>query len=181
MIRVRSSATLCVLLAAVCSACSSGASPAASVASGGGAVLDAPDGTVACDSEPGVDTYAPGLKKPGANGAFEFELVSSTPAPPALDNNTFVVRITGADGTPLDGELSAALDMPEHGHSSPDTPVITFDAASGTFTLDPMYLFMVGLWRITLTFQPAAGAGDAAGANGTGDTSDSAVFEFCVN
>jgi hypothetical protein len=134
---------------------------------------------VECAAEAGVDNYAPGLTKLGTNGELTFTLVSSTPAPPALDDNTFLVQVSGPDGTPLAGELSAVLDMPEHGHTSPKTPVITFDAASGSFSLDPMYFFMVGLWRITLTFEPAAsgaaGAGDAAG------SPDSAVFQFCVD
>jgi hypothetical protein len=150
----------------------------------GGAELDAPSGTVVCATEPGVDTYAPNLKKPGTSGSYSFELVSSTPAPPALDDNTFVVRVTGADGTPQNGQLTAILDMPEHGHTSPKTPVITFDANAGAFTLNPMYLFMVGLWRITLTFQADAADGtmaSVAGASGVEGGTDSVVFEFCVN
>jgi hypothetical protein len=184
MIRVRSSAIFGLLCTALCAACSSSATPASStqpVANGGGDT-DA-GGLDACTDEPNVDTYAPSLKKLGQSGALTFELVSSTPAPPALNDNTFVVRVTGSDGTPLGGLLTAALDMPEHGHSSPKVPVITFDAAAGTFTLDPMYLFMVGLWRITLTFQPApdAGVSGAAGAAGAEGVSDSAVFQFCID
>jgi hypothetical protein len=139
-------------------------------------------GTVACTSETGVDTYSAGLMKPGENGRFNFALVSSSPAPPALNDNTFVVRVTAPDGTPLDGALSATLYMPEHGHSSPDVPVITFDPSTSAFTLDPMNLFMVGLWRITFTFEPSldASAG-VAGASDDADASDTAVYEFCVD
>jgi len=119
----------------------------------------------------------------GASGLFNFELVSSEPAPPAINDNTFVVRVTDADGTALDGQLGATLYMPVHQHYSPESPLVTFDATSGTFTLDPMDLFMVGLWRITFTFQPQTSGTDAAaaGASNASDTSDSAAFEFCLN
>jgi hypothetical protein len=163
--------------------CSSSSATAAAADSSGGASstagLGGPSGTVECATEAGVDSYAPGLSKLGANGALTFTLASSTPAPPALDDNVFVVQVTDLDGNPLEGELSAVLDMPDHGHNSPKTPVITFDAGSGTFSLDPMYFFMVGLWRITLTFAPAASG--AAGAGDSEASADSAVFKFCVD
>jgi YtkA-like len=175
------------LLAAISSSalggCSSSAASAGSADSSGGASssagLSGPSGTVECATEAGVDTYAPGLTKLGVNSTLTFSLVSSTPAPPALDDNVFVVKVTDLDGNPQGGELSAVLDMPDHGHNSPKTPVITFDARSGTFSLDPMYFFMVGLWRITLTFAPAASG--AAGASDSEASVDSAVFKFCVN
>ncbi len=159
-------------------AASAGAEASGGTASSAG--LAAPSGTLDCASQAGVDAYAAGLKKASQSGAFQFELVSSTPAPPAQGDNTFLVRVTAADGTPLTGQLNATLDMPEHGHTSPKTPVITFDAASGTFSLDPMYLFMVGLWRIAFTFEPDAASG-AAGASDAASAADFAVFQFCVD
>ena len=116
--------------------------------------------------------YTDGLEKPGAAGHFDFTLVSSTPGPPALGDNRFVVQVSNADGSAVQGELSVALDMPEHGHPSPKQPEISFDAESNAFTLAPMRLFMVGLWRITFSFE-----GHADGAA----LSDSAVFEFCID
>ncbi|MEI9939111.1 MAG: hypothetical protein WDO69_17975 [Pseudomonadota bacterium] len=130
----------------------------------------ATDGTVGCNPSDG-DVYAAGMKKPGAAGHFDFALVSSTPAPPSLNDNAFVVQVTDADGNPVGGNLSVTLDMPEHGHQSPQ-PEIRFDPDSSAFTLDPMDLFMVGLWRITFSFD-----GTVAGA----PLSDSAVFEFCID
>jgi hypothetical protein len=181
----RSTLVYSILVAGCCSCSSSMApvdSPLASTPEANGLAPSSPSGTVDCASEPGVDSYAPGLQKSGANGLYGFELVSSTPAPPALNDNTFVLRVTDANGDPLSGQLSAALDMPEHGHSSPETPVISFDPSSGNFTLDPMDLFMVGLWRFTFTFTPDASSVDgAAGAAGDAPATDSAVFEFCVD
>jgi YtkA-like len=185
MIRNQSWLALGVLACAALGGCSSSSAPAASASSSsaGGASsaagLGAPSGTVECATEAGVDSYTAGLTKLGANGELTFTLVSSTPAPPALDDNRFLVQVSGLDGTPVAGELSAVLDMPEHGHTSPKTPVIAFDAASGSFSLDPMYFFMVGIWRITLTFEPAVSG--AGGAGDSASSADSAVFQFCVD
>jgi hypothetical protein len=181
----RPTALLTLLMAAACAACSSGSPSAA--ASDAGTTPDAPSGEVGCTTQPGLDDYAAGLKKPGGMGRFEFELVSSNPAPPALDDNTFVVRVTAASSDePLNGELSVALDMPEHGHPSPKSPTVTFDPDAKVFTLDPMDLFMVGLWQITFSFASVSAEENGAGGSaGEGDTPssgapDSAVFKFCI-
>jgi hypothetical protein len=126
---------------------------------------------VGCSAREG-DVYVAGMKKPGAAGRFDFTLLSSTPAPPALEYNQFVVQVSHADGSAVAAELGVVLEMPEHGHRSPTPPEISFDAESSAFLLDPMDLFMVGLWRITFSFQ---GALDDA------RVADSAVFEFCID
>jgi hypothetical protein len=126
---------------------------------------------VGCRASDG-DVYSPRLMKPGAAGHFDFTLLSSTPAPPALADNSFVVQVSNAEGDPVEGTLSVALDMPEHGHPSPKQPEISFDGESRAFVLEPMRLFMVGLWRITFSFEA-----ELDGARST----DSAVFEFCID
>ena len=153
-------------LTASLSACSSESSHAGHEAEAG-----ATGTTVGCRADDG-DVYADGMKKLGAAGQLEFQLVSSTPSPPALNDNRFIVQVTDTEGTPVEGELSVALDMPEHGHPSPEPPGISFDPDRQTFTLDPMRLFMVGLWRITFSF---------ASADADAPVDDSAVFEFCID
>ncbi len=173
-----------LLIWGMCGACACSSSPSAAASTqpdAGNSGTDAPSGSLGCDSQAGVDSYAAGMKKAGAAGLYSFQLVSSMPAPPALDNNQFVVQVTEADGTPVNGQLSVALVMPQHGHPSPDPPVITFDAASKAFTLDPMNLFMVGLWKLTFSFTPDSGEAGAAGTDGAASTGDSAVFEFCID
>ncbi|HEY3253730.1 MAG TPA: FixH family protein [Polyangiaceae bacterium] len=112
------------------------------------------------------------MSKPGAAGQLDFTLLSSTPAPPTQGDNRFVVQVLDADGNAVNGELRVVLDMPEHGHQSPTQPEIRFDAESKAFSLEPMNLFMVGMWRISFSFE-----GSQSGA----PLSDSAVFEFCID
>jgi hypothetical protein len=181
MARLRTMLTTALL--AACSASCSSSSPTPLEPDAGPSVSpDAPSGAVGCSNQPGLDTYSAGTKKLAVGGRFEFELVSSTPAPPALGNNTFLVRVTAPGGdTALNGDLIVALDMPEHGHPSPKAPNISFDPDLKTFTLDPMDLFMVGLWRITFTFFEASlGDGGAAGSSAMDAVQDSAVFKFCI-
>jgi hypothetical protein len=160
-------ATASLAIAFSCSLCACSSQPQTGEQTGAAGATSA----VGCQPSDG-DPYAPGLKKSGVGGHFDFTLISSTPAPPALDDNVFVVQVSDQAGKPVNGELSVALDMPEHGHPSPTQPEIRFDAESTAFVLDPMQLFMVGLWRITFSFDGSD--------RGTG-LSDSAVFEFCID
>jgi hypothetical protein len=127
--------------------------------------------TVGCSASDGGE-YAVGTRKPGEAGQFDFTLVGSTPAPPALGDNLFAVQVSDRDGNPAFGELSVGLDMPKHGHQSHKQPEIRFDAESQVFLLEPMHFFMVGLWRTSFSFE---GTVDAT------RQSDSAVFEFCID
>jgi hypothetical protein len=162
----RTVAAITVALGAVSlTHCSSGDPLAAGAASGGeGGMAD----DVSCVGDSRVDTYAAKLDKPGTRGVLSFELTSSEPAPPAKGSNTFELRILDADGVAVQGELSIALDMPDHGHGTSVTPVITFDAASGVYTIAPVYLFMPGVWRIALDFDADP------------DVTDHALFFFCI-
>jgi hypothetical protein len=134
-------------------------------------IAGASSSLVGCQPSDG-DLYVPGLLKTGASGRFDFSLVSGTPAPPALGDNRFVVQVLDAEGNPSDGTLSVALNMPQHGHPSPKQPDIRFDAESRAFTLEPVDLFMVGLWRIDFEFETTVGGAPL---------SDSAAFEFCID
>jgi hypothetical protein len=167
MRRVFHPATFGLLLACAWWACAC-SSQAPEPRAGAGA---ADGSTVGCSVGDG-DAYTAGLRKQGAAGVLDFTLLSSTPAPPALDDNRFVVRVSDAQNNVAVGELSVALDMPQHGHPSPKQPDIRFDAQREAFLLEPVRLFMVGLWRITFSFE-----GSSSGVPLT----DSAAFEFCID
>jgi hypothetical protein len=169
MFRARFIASLLMPAAGLFCSCSSSSKSGPTSADAPDAA--APTGNVGCTQVAG-DSYTPGMQKLGDAGRYSFELLSSSPAPPAINDNTFVLQVRDAAGQPVVGDLSVALDMPEHGHPSPKQPDITFDPDTNTFTLDPMRLFMVGLWRLTFSFQPASGSANDA---------DAAVFKFCID
>jgi hypothetical protein len=129
-------------------------------------------GTVSCQEDERVDTYTANMEKPGELGLLSFRFSDLTPAPPAKGSNTFHVAVTDASGTISGGELRVELDMPDHGHGSSIKPVISFDAASGQYTIQPLYLFMAGVWR--LEFDAYDGTGDSA------QPLDRAILHFCI-
>jgi len=127
---------------------------------------------VNCSTDPRVDTYTANLTKTGQKGVLTFKLIESDPAPPARGNNIFTLKITDAGGNAIGGELKADLDMPDHGHPATVKPVVSYDASTQTYKLDPLYFFMVGVWRVKLD----AFAGDAD----AGLPIDSVAFYFCI-
>lgn len=125
-------------------------------------------GDVTCADDPRVDTYVAGLTATGERGTLSFRIDSSEPAPPAKDGNTWQVSVLDADGSPQSGDLTVALDMPDHGHGSQAEPEVTYDDASGRFTISPLYLFMAGVWRIELELSV------------DGKVVDRGAFYFCI-
>jgi hypothetical protein len=118
---------------------------------------------------PPIDVYAPGLVKEGYYGRLGFDLVESRPAPPQRGTNTFIVQVRDASGPTF---VNLAV-IPWYGRSTHSLlPTITFDAASTTYTVDPVYLFSVGRWQISMDAYPAG--------SDAGPLLDSAQFYFCV-
>jgi hypothetical protein len=127
-------------------------------------------GDVSCVSDSRVDTYVAGLTREGERGMLSFRLDSSDPAPPAKGGNTFEVSIFDAEGMSVTGDLRVELVMPDHGHGTQVEPVVSYDEATERFTIAPVYLFMAGVWRVTL----ALAAGDPS------KVVDRADFYFCI-
>ena len=115
-----------------------------------------PDAPLDCSKVTGVDYYVAGLEKPGASGMLDFQLVSATPAPPMRDNNTWVVQInsmaSGVVGAPMDGlSITVTPYMPAHQHGTPIEVIVTPSTSmSGQYTLDPVNLWMPGVWQTTI-------------------------------
>jgi hypothetical protein len=133
---------------------------------------DALIGEVSCVDDTRVDHYTANLKKPGQKGVYTFQLSQSDPAPPSKGSNTFVLKVTSADNMAVAGDLRVSLKMPDHGHGTSIKPVVSFDGASGSYTVKPLYLFMAGVWRIQ--FDVYAGDPDA------GPPTDTVAFLFCI-
>lgn len=160
MSRWRPQPWLAAAAVALLSACSSDSSGAASGDAGDQAAL------ITCQNDARVDAYSPGLSKTSTSGKWRFVLTASDPAPPARGTNTWTLSITDAAGAPQTGAtVNVTPFMPDHGHGTSVVPTVT--AQGNDYAIANLYLFMPGVWRVTID----------ATANGA---TDSAVFMFCV-
>ena len=151
-------AALALALVAACS--SNSASPTQDAGAGD-------EGTVVSCDDPREQTYSPDMQQAGASGVFTFVLVSSDPAPPANDNNTWVIKLLDASGQPVTDATFPSVDptMPTMTHGT--TPVKVTSNGDGTYTFTPLYFFMAGLWQVAITAQ-------------SGTQKDTTSFFFCV-
>jgi hypothetical protein len=151
-----------LLLAGCTSSTGSGGPPA-------DAGVDDASPTVTCDADPRVDAYAANLVKASASGALKVTLVSSDPAPPTRGTNAWVVKVEDGGGSPVTGAaLEVTPFMPDHGHGSSVRPVVT-EQGGGAYGISPLYLFMPGVWRVTIAL-PSTDAGPG----------ESVAFFFCI-
>ena len=135
----------------------------------GGGGDDAP---VDCSKVTGVDTFVAGLPKAGIQGNAEFKLLSADPAPPARGDNTWILQVNamsgGTVGSPISGaSITAAPFMPAHQHGSPKEVVITPMPDAGQYKLEPVNMWMPGVWETTIQ------------TTGTGND-DTVVYRFCI-
>jgi hypothetical protein len=127
---------------------------------------------VDCATVTDVDTFVVGLDHPGDKGVYDFKLMSATPAPPARGFNTWVVQVSsmnaGVVGAPVDGAtIKVTPFMPAHMHGSGVEVVIMPMTEPGQYQLDPVNLWMQGVWETTV--------------RATVDTTtDLTVFKFCI-
>jgi hypothetical protein len=122
-------------------------------------------GLVSCD-DPRVQLFVPNMQQAGASGAFTFVLVSSSPSPPADESNTFVLQVLDAGGQQVTGAtLTVIPTMPTMGHGT--STVTVTPNSDGSYTLQPLYFFMAGLWEIAITAE-------------SGSQKDTTSFYFCV-
>lgn len=160
--RQRQALALAAGLAAVAAGCGSNAAPAETDA-----------GTLySCDVEARAVKYMPGLERVSVSGAFKAVLVESVPGPPIKGKNVWTVQILDASGArPQDGlTVTADPSMPDHTHPTAVKPVVTpKNDGSGTYVLDPVYLFMAGFWEVKLT---------VLSANAPKDT---IIFPVCIS
>jgi hypothetical protein len=115
-----------------------------------------------CTTETRAPPYSAGERFPSVSGAFTGVLVQSVPAPPARDSNSWTVQIVDGTGAPQDGlAMTATPNMPDHNHPVTVKPLVTpANDGTGTYKLDPVYLFMPGYWEVKLSVQPATGPKD---------------------
>ncbi len=168
---------LLVVLATAVSACRRDKPRSTAVDAGAVAVASAVarPNSVSCAADARVTAFAPNLEKSTQRGDFKVRLVSAEPAPPAKGLNAWVVRVLSASGTPVPSP-SLALhresdspdpSMPDHGHGSL-TNASVVRRANGDFAIEPLDLFMPGVWRVG--FDVSA----------PGQQRDVAFFFFCI-
>jgi hypothetical protein len=128
------------------------------------------DPEVNCDLETRAEPLVIGQPKMGAKGVLELQFVDAMPSPPARGDNTWTIQInTKASAAPLENaDLLVTPFMPDHGHTSPLEVGITTMPTAGQYELDPVNLWMPGLWETTIEILNGA------------ETVDSVVFKFCV-
>jgi hypothetical protein len=142
----------------------------------GGSSETAPDvdpaSSVSCSADPRVDTYSGEIDKAGELGVLSFRFFDLDPTPPAKGLNTFHVEVTSREGEIISGQLQVGLRMPDHGHGTSVEPIISAGVAPGNYTVQQLFLFMPGIWR--LDFEVLAAPGEDAA------LLDSVVLHFCV-
>jgi hypothetical protein len=133
--------------------------------------------TYNCAADTRGEVYTPGMAQAGVGMLYDFKLMTATP-PPAIvgdGNNEWVVEIdqmaNGVVGDPVSGvaaDITVTPYMPDHKHGSPIAVEVTAASAPGQYTLNPINLWMPGLWETTITLTQ-------------GTTFDKVVFSFCLS
>jgi len=125
-------------------------------------------GTYNCAAETRDEEFVAGMEKTGTNGVT-FTLVSSTPAPPSRGDNVWVIDLDEAGTPTVDATMAVTPFMPDHRHGTPIIPVVTPDTGTpGRYDVEPVNLWMPGLWEITVDATPQGGV------------KDTVVFRFCI-
>ncbi|HWB81287.1 MAG TPA: FixH family protein [Nannocystaceae bacterium] len=126
--------------------------------------MDEPRG---CATEARADTYVLGMAKQGERVQVAF--VDALPAPPERGDNTWRVAITQA-GAPLsDVEVEVEPYMPDHMHGTSIEAHVTAADAPGEYVIEPVNMFMPGLWQVQLYMTLPDGSDDQV------------QFDFCVD
>lgn len=134
-----------------------------------GPSVTATDGAAlfSCETETRAVPYSADLTRSSSSGAWQAVLVASDPGPPIKGSNTWTVRILdGAGATRDDVVVTARTFMPDHNHGSTVKAVVT-PMGAGVYRVAPLYLYMPGLWQVTLDIDAPTGP-------------DSVMFPVCI-
>lgn len=147
----------------------------------GPAVVDAD--FYSCADETRATPYQAGMSVASRDGRFVVKVVDSTwtdstgkviSEAPAKGTNVWTLEVDDATtALPVDGlQIDVTPRMPDHRHGTKTVAVTP--SGGGVYTLNPLYLYMVGYWEITLDVTEAAGSA-------TAPAPDSAQFHLCVS
>jgi hypothetical protein len=157
------------LVAAVTLACSNQSGGTSSASGAGGGAAGGSSQSI-CANDPRGEPYHAGLSGKATDGAMSVRFVSANPTPPTRGNNTFTIVVTDKSGRPVDGaKIHTKTWMPDHGHGSSIDPTATASGKPGEYVIDPVNLFMPGIWQITFEVTEKD------------QTADSVMFTFCID
>jgi hypothetical protein len=124
----------------------------------------------ACAHDTRIVPYAVGVEAKATDGALTVHFMDANPAPPTKGNNTWTVQLLDKDGKPVNGATIVTKPfMPDHNHGSSIKPTATAKGTDGTYEINPVNLFMPGVWQITFAVTTPGGL------------DDSAVVSFCID
>jgi len=124
-------------------------------------------------SEPATSLQAAQAKVGALLNPRNVVIVGASDNPPAVDNNTWTVKVLDASGQPVkDAVLSFPKEMhpsdpwmPDHSHGALQAKAV--NNGDGTYTVSPLYFFMGGIWS---TYISAT----------SGSVTDTTTFTFCI-
>jgi hypothetical protein len=126
---------------------------------------------VNCARETRAEPFVVGVDKAADGGRLDFKLIMATPAPPARNDNSWVIQVSSMTnhviGAPLSNvPLEVTPYMPDHQHGN-GIPVGVMPMPDGQYKLDPLLLGMPGYWEITLDVSSAT-------------ANDSVTYKICI-
>lgn len=122
-----------------------------------------------CETETRDDDFVVGITKMGTANQVAFKLLSATPAPPARDDNSWLLQLDTTAGPLSNATVVVTPFMPDHQHGTPIKVGVEAMPTAGQYTLSPINMWMPGLWEVTISATATEPAVD-----------DSVVFRFCI-
>ena len=135
--------------------------------SAGSADAGADSDIIGCNGDTRAQTYSADMGQMGKGGVFRFVLTNANPAPTSKGSEVWTLKVVDAAGSAVTDATFPVMKpwMPEHQHGT--ATVTVTNNHDGTYTMNPMYFYMTGLWETDITAQ-------------SGTKKDSTSFFFCL-
>ncbi len=101
------------------------------------------------------------LDHPSDAGLYRVTLVPGVEPVPVGQMHTWTITVAQPDGNPVAATVTFDGGMPQHGHGLPTVPVVSAQAAGGSYTASGVKFNMPGWWKLSVGIEGAAG-GDTA-------------------
>lgn len=113
---------------------------------------------ISCARDSRVKPFATGMEAKSTSGKLVAQILDASPSPPQRGGgdagvNEWTLKLTSDGQAPDAKAVTVSTLMPDHGHGSPRVPVLTANG-DGTYALSDIFLFMAGVWEISLQTSP---------------------------